>query len=190
MNTNGGLFANDITFVYVTVVENSGTQVNSTDNGSDAGSLTSFGSIVAKPTSGGSNCTFGPSGTTTSNGYNFSDDASASVGCKFNQATDLVGPGNDPQLAPLANNGGPTQTRMPSPTSPVVDAIPTSNCSFAGVTVDQRGVTCPVGPRCDIGSVETKGVPRTIDDCKDGGWQNLVDDQGRPFKNQGDCVSF
>ena len=79
---------------------------------------------------------------------------------------------------------------MPSPTSPVVDAIPTSNCSFAGVTVDQRGVTCPVGPRCDIGSVETKGVPRTIDDCKDGGWQNLVDDQGRPFKNQGDCVSF
>jgi len=27
-------------------------------------------------------------------------------------------------------------------------------------------------------------------DCKKGGWQGLVDDQGRSFKNQGDCVSF
>ncbi len=32
--------------------------------------------------------------------------------------------------------------------------------------------------------------PATTADCKNGGWQNLVDDQGRPFKNQGDCVSF
>ena len=28
------------------------------------------------------------------------------------------------------------------------------------------------------------------DQCKDGGWQNLVDDQGKPFRNQGHCVSF
>jgi hypothetical protein len=27
------------------------------------------------------------------------------------------------------------------------------------------------------------------DDCKDGGWMDLVDDDGEPFKNQGDCVS-
>jgi hypothetical protein len=32
--------------------------------------------------------------------------------------------------------------------------------------------------------------PATTADCKNGAWQNLVDDQGRPFKNQGDCVSF
>jgi hypothetical protein len=28
------------------------------------------------------------------------------------------------------------------------------------------------------------------DQCKDEGWQNLVDDQGEPFRNQGQCVSF
>jgi hypothetical protein len=33
-------------------------------------------------------------------------------------------------------------------------------------------------------------VPKSKDDCKNGGWKNFVDDQGRPFKNQGDCVSF
>ena len=33
-------------------------------------------------------------------------------------------------------------------------------------------------------------VPQSADDCKKGGWQNLTDDQGRPFNNQGDCVSY
>jgi hypothetical protein len=28
------------------------------------------------------------------------------------------------------------------------------------------------------------------DQCKHDGWQNLVDDQGEPFRNQGHCVSF
>ena len=32
--------------------------------------------------------------------------------------------------------------------------------------------------------------PSSKDDCKKGGWQSLTDDQGRPFKNQGDCVSY
>jgi hypothetical protein len=33
-------------------------------------------------------------------------------------------------------------------------------------------------------------VPTDKDQCKHGGWQNLADDQGEPFKNQGQCVSF
>jgi len=28
------------------------------------------------------------------------------------------------------------------------------------------------------------------DACKDDGWKSVVDSQGRPFKNQGDCVSY
>jgi hypothetical protein len=32
--------------------------------------------------------------------------------------------------------------------------------------------------------------PSSKDDCKDGGWMNLADDDGNPFKNQGDCVSY
>ena len=33
-------------------------------------------------------------------------------------------------------------------------------------------------------------VPTSKDQCKNGGWQNYVDNNGTPFKNQGDCVSF
>jgi hypothetical protein len=36
----------------------------------------------------------------------------------------------------------------------------------------------------------TTPVPTDKDQCKKGGWQNLADDQGEPFKNQGQCVSF
>lgn len=32
--------------------------------------------------------------------------------------------------------------------------------------------------------------PTDKDQCKKGGWKNLQDDTGKPFKNQGDCVSF
>ena len=33
-------------------------------------------------------------------------------------------------------------------------------------------------------------TPATADDCKNGGWRNLADDQARPFNNQGQCVNF
>ena len=32
--------------------------------------------------------------------------------------------------------------------------------------------------------------PENKDDCKKGGWQTLTDNNGNPFKNQGQCVSF
>lgn len=32
--------------------------------------------------------------------------------------------------------------------------------------------------------------PPSKDACKKGGWMAYTDDQGRPFKNQGDCVSY
>jgi hypothetical protein len=32
-------------------------------------------------------------------------------------------------------------------------------------------------------------TPGTKEDCKDGGWQQLVDASGQQFQNQGDCVS-
>jgi choice-of-anchor C domain-containing protein len=33
-------------------------------------------------------------------------------------------------------------------------------------------------------------TPGTMADCKNGGWQDLVDDADQSFKNQGDCVSY
>lgn len=62
----------------------------------------------------------------------------------------------DPQIGPLQNNGGPTQTHLPGAAgvSPVVNA---GNSAF---TVDQRGVARPVGAAVDMGAVEVN--PGTI----------------------------
>lgn len=39
-----------------------------------------------------------------------------------------------------------------------------------------------------IDNSERTGI--TKEDCKNGGWRELVDDEGKPFKNQGDCIKF
>jgi choice-of-anchor C domain-containing protein len=44
------------------------------------------------------------------------------------------------------------------------------------------------GPAID-NVVVTETVP-TKDDCKNGGWQTMIDGAGNSFKNQGDCVSY
>jgi len=56
----------------------------------------------------------------------------------------------DPQLAALADNGGVGPTLMPAMDGPAVDAGADDVC----VETDQRGVSRPQGPRCDIGAVE------------------------------------
>lgn len=38
--------------------------------------------------------------------------------------------------------------------------------------------------------ISAEGVPLVPSVCREGGWQELNDDQGEPFENQGDCVSF
>ena len=55
-------------------------------------------------------------------------------------------------LGALADNGGPTETMLPQPGSPLIDAIqPISECQ---VDVDQRGVDRPQIKGCDTGAVE------------------------------------
>jgi hypothetical protein len=48
---------------------------------------------------------------------------------------------------------------------------------------------CCYGPALDNAQVVSL-TPTNADQCKQGGWQALFDDQGNQFKNQGDCVSF
>ncbi|MGA7434244.1 MAG: CSLREA domain-containing protein [Solirubrobacterales bacterium] len=72
---------------------------------------------------------------------------------------------SDPQLGPLADNGGPTMTMLPAETSPVV------NKGSSPLPVDQRGLIRPVNFNsipfstatgangADIGAVELQEVP-------------------------------
>ncbi len=65
----------------------------------------------------------------------------------------------NPNLGPLASNGGPTQTYLPAAGSPAIDKIPnptTADGFSLCPGTDQRGVTRPQGSKCDIGSVEVQ----------------------------------
>jgi hypothetical protein len=82
----------------------------------------------------------------------------------------LVGAGNitgtafnpaNPFLAPLANNGGPTQTHLPYSGSPLVDAGPATS----PLTTDQRGPGFPrvLNGKVDIGAVEVDpNIPSAV----------------------------
>ncbi len=63
--------------------------------------------------------------------------------------------GVDPLLAPLANNGGPTQTHLPAAGSSAIDA----GANPTGLTTDQRGFARLAGAGVDIGAVERDAVP-------------------------------
>jgi hypothetical protein len=75
--------------------------------------------------------------------------------------------GVDPQLGPLTDNGGETETRLPAPTSPIINAGLAN-----GLTVDQRrevrtvlfpGVPNTLGSDgTDMGAVELAAPPDTV----------------------------
>jgi hypothetical protein len=114
------------------------------------------------------------SGAVSDGGYNVGDDTEVASSCGFSAAKhDLVFA--DPQLGALANNGGPTRTRLPGPASPVLDKIATSTATglsdavtgapvslcVAG-SLDQRGTARPQGAKCDIGAVEKGQVAPAV----------------------------
>jgi hypothetical protein len=118
------------------------------------GTLTSFGSVVALPSAGETNCLL--DALSPSQGYNFSDDAS----CGFTATGDRENAG-DPGLGALGANGGLAPTQVPQTGSPLLDAIPVAACATgvaSGVTDDERSVTRPQGTGCDIGAVEVEVI--------------------------------
>lgn len=101
----------------------------------------------------GANCYGGTSG-----GYNI-------LGTDCNRTT--TDQTADPQLGPLGDKGGPTQTMLPQSGSPAIDAIPAGQGPCSGSNLrDQRGVGRPQGVNCDIGAVEvetaTPGAPQNV----------------------------
>jgi hypothetical protein len=91
----------------------------------------------------------GTTGAITSLGYNLE----SGTDCGFQMTGDKQN--GEPQFGSETpqNNGGNTDTLAPKPTSPAIDAIPTSSLFCANT--DQRGVTRPQGAGCDIGAVES-----------------------------------
>ncbi len=106
------------------------------------------GRVDARVRGGRRNCAFNQPAAITSLGYNLED----ANDCGFGQAGDLTR--SDPRLGALGDNGGPTATMALPATSPAVDAAD-PRCDAA---TDQRGITRPQGPRCDIGAYELQGV--------------------------------
>jgi CSLREA domain-containing protein len=92
-------------------------------------------------TTAGKNC----AGTLSSDGHNLASDATCGLthgGDKKNM---------DPVLGPLADNGGPTQTRALLAGSPAID-VGSGDCPPPAT--DQRGTVRPQGAGCDIGAFE------------------------------------
>src|SRR5262245_34909174 len=94
-----------------------------------------------------------------SSSYNLVGDGTGSSGITNGVNNNQVGSGVspiNPLLGALANNGGSTQTHALLAGSPAINTANNATCP----ATDQRGVSRPIGPTCDIGSLESpEGAP-------------------------------
>ncbi|HEX9823395.1 MAG TPA: choice-of-anchor Q domain-containing protein, partial [Actinomycetota bacterium] len=149
----GGIFeedAGDSTVIFFTTV--TGNSAPDFDGGGISiddgdGSVGAVASIVGNNLGG--DC----SDTIESRGSNLDSDGSC-----FDSPEEFGDATADPELGPLADNGGLTETHLPDPGSPVVDGV--GPIEGTCPEVDQRGEDRPVDgdgdedDDCDIGSVE------------------------------------
>jgi hypothetical protein len=87
-------------------------------------------------------------GEVTSGGHNLYTDL---TGCTWATSAGDVGVA-DAKLGELGSHGGPTQTIPLQSGSSAIGLAPVAVCD--GLTVDQRGVKRPQGPKCDAGAYE------------------------------------
>ena len=136
------------------------------ESGYQSGTAALNSTIVARNTAGGApNDLFRPI-TSTSGGFNDTFSLIENPGNAPLLSSQALITGVDPQLRSLADNGGPTQTMLPSNASPVID----QGEAQAGLTTDQRGEPRtvnngkpepPGGDGTDIGAVELPPIPPT-----------------------------
>jgi len=139
-NQGGSLTANN-----VTITNNIASGGGGGIHNEAGGRVTLENSILAGNTSGWANDCGGSIGTL---GYNLIGD---DTNCTFTPTTsDWVN--IDPRLGPLANNGGPTNTHALLRNSPAIHTGNDLSCE----STDQRGVSRPQGPHCDMGAVENE----------------------------------
>ena len=116
--------------------------------------------VIAGTGSGGSAIAgTGPdvSGAVQSSGSNLIGQTDGSTGWKSTDLTGTKAHPLNPDLGPLANNGGPTQTMVPLTGSPALGAGSVALVP-AGVTTDQRGFSRVVNGKVDIGAVEVQNA--------------------------------
>ncbi|MBW1907000.1 MAG: hypothetical protein JRJ24_17200 [Deltaproteobacteria bacterium] len=156
--TNSTLSGNDATAggggIYNSADGGGGTLVlvNSTVSGNSSGSgadgiFTNGGSVALTNSIVDDDC----DGDITSNGYNIESPGNT---CGFDQVGDQASVSAvQLDLGPLADNGGLTETHALLPGSVAINQIPEAACE---VDTDQRGVTRPQGPACDVGAFEVQ----------------------------------
>jgi hypothetical protein len=155
-NEGGGILiagASAVLNLSLSTITNNAAPTGSGVEAKSGASVNVYTSIIANQASG-QDCTIGfGGGTITSLGYNIE----SATSCGFTNTGDQQN--TDPQLGPLQNNGGPTQTHDLATNSPAIDAGQTS-CTRA---TDQRGAPRPVDypgvspdgtAHCDIGAFE------------------------------------
>ena len=81
----------------------------------------------------------------------------------FQSGNQVAVAGNSINLAPLADNGGPTDTRLPQTPSIAINLGATTVCT----ELDQRGYQ-RTDSQCDIGAVEANGIPVPTEVFKNG----------------------
>ena len=138
-----------------TIIDSTVSNNTATGGGSSGGNLSALNGVIQLKNTivaegVGTNPNLDPAGGTyTSLDYNQIQSGAITLA-----PNDIFGP--TLALGALANNGGPTDTRLPPVGSAVIDKIPAAGgCNGAGVTSDQRGIARPQGATCDIGAVET-----------------------------------
>jgi hypothetical protein len=111
----------------------------------NVGSYTVKSTIVAQ---NGTGC--GGPGGMTSAGYNLE----GASNCDMTMPTDQRN--TNPNLGPLANNGGPTLTHALTPGSPAIDAGSCTDVAGNTLATDERGEPRPqpAGGKCDTGAFE------------------------------------
>jgi hypothetical protein len=150
VNTYGFGGAITVRVTNLTVAFNGAPGLSYTSGG---GRLQLRNTIVANNT--GTNC----GGTVPSDGNNLEGNDPGVVGTGSGNSCGFAAPGDlanrAPLLGPLADNGGLTFTHALLSGSPAIDGV-TSGCPPPDT--DQRGVSRPQGPRCDIGSFEATSL--------------------------------
>lgn len=147
--TGGGIYNSaPLTLTHVTFSGNSASQGSSLYVVNNTVAATQIANTLIATSSAVGNCVDGLN-LITDAGYNLSSDGTCNL---------TSGSSTNPNLGPLAENGGPTQTHALLAGSLAIDRIPIGiNGCDSGAT-DQRGVARPQGLGCDSGAYEVAVV--------------------------------